>query len=94
MVKLSTRIRQIKNLEGFDIEVKKNNRTFRNLDRHNIIGEYTFKKALTGSKTVTEWRRKRFESHYTGYSYEVLDGNGAVQNGNTLLKNVRNSYKK
>lgn len=94
MVMLLTRMRQIANREGFEIEVFRKSRHRRPLlvHKNGVIGPYPFAKKLKETKTVNDWKTERFEKAYPGYTCDVLKGNGTVAAPQTSLKTVRKSY--
>jgi hypothetical protein len=95
MVMLLTRMHEIANREGFEIEVTtKSARTRRLLVRRNgVLGPYPFKRKLRDSKSVNDWKKERFEATYPGYTCKVLKGDGTVAAGQTNLRTVRRSYR-
>ena len=42
--------------------------------------------------SVSDWKRRRFNQYYSGWDVDVLDADGELVNGNTLLGTVRASY--
>ena len=56
------------------------------------LGPYNLHRKLKDTKTVSEWKKERFEPIYPGYGCEVLLGNGNKAIGHTILKTVRSSY--
>jgi hypothetical protein len=57
-----------------------------------ILGAYPFVNKLKDSKTVSEWRKDRFEATYAGYSCDILNADGSGAAGQTLLRTVRETY--
>jgi hypothetical protein len=53
---------------------------------------FGFHVASSGSSTVADWKRTRFEPSFAGFRCEVFDGSGRAVPGNTLLSTVRESY--
>ena len=92
MVMLLTRMHEIANREGFEIEVTRRGRVLTNLRRNGLLGAYPFRRKLGGTKTVGQWKRERFESTYPGYSCNVLKADDQIAVGQTLLQTIRNSY--
>ncbi len=96
MVMLITRVNEIAKREGFLIEVfgrtaKRKKRPYLN-KTNGLLGDYDFKRKLKDSKTVSDWKKERFEPTYPGFSCNVLLGNGRTAIGHTSLKTVRASY--
>jgi len=93
MTTVVTREREIADLEGFDIVIK-NAQTGKDLNprENGVIGPYPYAKSLKGAKTVSDWRRDRFEAAYHGFTCDVLDADGQVVAPQTLLRTVRESY--
>lgn len=54
--------------------------------------QYSYERALKGSKNVREWRESRFAKHYPGFEVQVLDAVGHTAHGRTLLTTVRDTY--
>ena len=92
MTMLLTRMRQIANREGFDIEVTRKAKPLKNLRKNGVLGPYTFQKKLADNRTVDKWRTNRFELTHPGYSCNVLKGDGKIAVGQTLLRTVREAY--
>jgi len=82
---------QIFRTEGFHVR-------FRHRDGRDVRGDldiprgYASQKAAAHNASVADWKRNRFEPEYPGFTCEVLDGNGRVVPGNTLLSTVRDTY--
>ncbi len=92
MTMLLTRMREIAEREGFEIEVSRNGKPLVNLHRDGVLGPYSYRRKLGANKTVDQWKRDRFEATYPGYSCKVLKGDGSYAAGQTTLKTVRASY--
>ncbi|MEQ8436529.1 MAG: hypothetical protein RIB65_03495 [Ilumatobacter fluminis] len=84
--------KRIYEIEGFEVRVRHSHggRDVRS-DKSNVK-QYPYKRALKHSKNVKAWREGRFASTYPGYSVEVLDADGQVAHGGTLLGTVRDGY--
>jgi hypothetical protein len=84
--------RRIAEIEGFKVRVRHSHggRDVRS-DKANVK-QYPYKRALKHSKNVKAWREGRFANTYPGYSVEVLDAEGHVAHGGTLLVTVRDGY--
>jgi len=88
---LATRMRALADLEDFDVEV---------LDGHgntvdpktNGFAQYNFDRKAKSSMTVSDWKSRRFNPTYPGYSCRVLNGDGSEAHGNAKLVSVRESY--
>ncbi len=91
MVTVQTRARQVAQIEGFDVTVTRNGKAIEPSE-NGILGSYPFDRKLTGSKTVADWKRDRFEKTYHGYSCRVHYENGTEAPGQTLLSTVRSTY--
>ena len=76
MVMLITRMHEIADREGFEIEVTRKGKVLKNLRRNGVLNAYPSKRKLGGAKTVDHWKRERFESINPGYSCNVLKGDG------------------
>lgn len=92
MVMLITRMHEIADREGFEIEVTRKGKVLKNLRRNGVLNAYPSKRRLGGTKTVDHWKRERFESTNPGYSCNVLKADGKIAVGQTSLQTVRNSY--
>lgn len=51
--------------------------------------DYPFQRAANGTLTVSGWKNLRFFPNYAGYDIEILDENGNVVHGRTVLANIR-----
>jgi hypothetical protein len=92
MTMLLTRMREIADREGFEIEVTRNGKPLVRLHKDGVLGPYPFKRKLGANKTVDQWKKDRFEATYPGFSCKILKGNGGYAAGQTTLKNVRSTY--
>ncbi|WP_174274576.1 hypothetical protein [Sphingomonas bacterium] len=91
MTTVATRVRAIADLEGFDLVVRKG-KSVVDLKANGVLGSYGYEKKLKHSKTVADWKRDRFKAVYSGYTCDVLLGNGEIATGQTSLRTVRESY--
>jgi hypothetical protein len=91
MTTIRTRVRQIAQVEDFDIVVTEEGKPV-NESQNGILGPYPFTKKLAGNKTVAEWRSRRFERIYPGYSCIVYDADGWTADDSTLLSAVRKTF--
>ena len=93
MTTVAFRVRKISNLEEFDLVVKaKATGKAVKPSTNGVLGTYPFEKMLKGTKTVSDWRRDRFEATYPGYTCDVLNGEGEIVAPQTSLNTVRESY--
>lgn len=91
MTTIATRLREIGELEGFDVEIL--DLSGKSLDlKTNGFPRYDFDRKAKGSMTVSEWKDRRFRKVYGGYDCRVLNGDGSVAHGNTRLESVRATY--
>ncbi len=93
MTTAATRIREIAELEGFEVEILDN--------AGNPVDPATqglpsysrnFEKKAKSDWSISEWEEKRFKKVFPGYRAKVLKDNGNAANGNTKLQTVRESY--
>ena len=91
MTTVQTRTRRIADTEGFEITVRQNGRVV-DPTENGVLGPYPFQKALKHTKTVSDWKRDRFEASYPGYTCDVLLDDGSAASGQTSLRTVRESY--
>lgn len=93
MTTAATRLREIAELEGFEVEIID--------EAGNAIDPATqglpsyarvFEKKARGAWTVSEWEEKRFKKVFPSYKVRVLKDDGSIANGNTKLQTVRESY--
>lgn len=90
MTTFATRIRDLSNLEGFDVQVFDSAGNSADL-KINGLPAYPHERKAKGSTTVANWKN-RFNNTYSGYTVEVLDADGAIAHGNTKLESVRATY--
>jgi len=90
MTTLATRIREVCDLEGFDIEVFNPDGTLADL-KQNGFPAYPHERKSKGQTTVSEWKN-RFHAAYPALTCNVLDADGKICNGNTKLESVRETY--
>jgi len=91
MTMLATRVRELENLEGFEVEVYDTSGAAIDM-RQNGLPRYPFEKKAKGDMTVSEWRTKRFATTWPTLTVRVLYGGGTEAQGNTKLSTVRESY--
>jgi hypothetical protein len=82
---------RIRNVEGFDVAVYWHHGGDVRGDRQGFP-VYPYAQAASGSMTVADWKRVRFEPHYPGYDVEVLDERGSSVSGNMKLRTLRDRY--
>ena len=88
MTKLATRKAEIEALEGFAIQIFDNSGQLADLSTPGLPA-YPYQNRAAGTMTVVDWRKKRFEPSYPGYTCEVLNKDGTVAHGNLQLSKVR-----
>ena len=91
MTTLATRIREIGDLEGFDVEFYDQNWRVADV-KNNGFKKFNYDRKSKGSLSVSSWIEKRFRPVYPGYNCVVLNGDGTTAHGNTLLSSVRATY--
>jgi len=92
MPKLRTVEKQIERCEGFRVRFR-DAQTGRDIrgDRPDIPS-YTYKKMAKNKWSVTKYKAERFMTCYPGFEVDVLNSNGYVAHGRTLLGTVRDTY--
>lgn len=90
MTTFATRIRELSNLEGFDVQVFDSTGNPANL-KTNGLPAYPHIRMAKGSTTVSDWKN-RFNNTYPSYTVEVLTADGTPAHGNMLLASVRETY--
>ncbi len=90
MTTLATRMRELSDLEGFDVVVKNLDGSQADLKQNGLPG-YPHERKAKGTTTVAEWKA-RFEKIYPGYTCDLLNGDGTEAHGNTQVNSVRTSY--
>ncbi|WP_132976325.1 hypothetical protein [Thiobaca trueperi] len=91
MTTLQTRMTALAELENFNVEVLDNNGNVVD-PKTNGFAKYDFDRRANRSMTVNEWKNKRFEKTYPGYTCRVLKDDGSEAVGQTRLDNVRATY--
>jgi hypothetical protein len=81
---------RIRNMEGFAVAVYWHHGGDVRGDKESFP-TYPYQQAASGSSTVAEWKRTRFEPNYPGFDVEVLDPTGTSVSGNLKLDNLRGS---
>jgi len=80
---------QIFEIEGFAVRFISLDGSDPSLRR---VEDYEFQRAARRTWTVASWRDNRFATLYPDFDVEVLDGEGRVVHGKTLVSTVRASY--
>jgi hypothetical protein len=84
---LATRMRALADLEDFDFEVLDGQDNAVD-PKTNGFAQYKFDRKAKSSMTVSEWKQRRFNPTYPGYSCRVLNGDGSEAHGNAKLVSV------
>jgi len=79
----------IYNLEGFPVIFLDANGDDASSKR---VVEYPYQRAARGTWSVKQWKQDRFAAAYPEFNVEVIDPDGNVVHGRTLLDNVRQSW--
>lgn len=93
MTTAATRMREIAELEGFEVVILDG--SGQPLDpKTQGLPSYrqAFQRAASNNWTVSEWKEQRFKDVYLGYDVQVLMDDGTIARGNTTLRTVRESY--
>ena len=90
MATLRTRVREIANLEGFDLQVVRYGECVDECEGG--FPAYGFEKRLRGMATVADWKTLRFERIYPAMECRVFYADGTEANGDATLNAVRASY--
>lgn len=90
MTTLATRMREVSDLEGFDIVVYDSTGTPADPKKNGLPRYPHERKAKTGT-SIADWKA-RFKKAYPAYSCDVLNGDGSVAHGNSKVENVRETY--
>lgn len=80
----------VRSIEGFEIRIMYNNGTNVRGDK-SIPKQYVAGKMSKSSFAVGDWKAK-FQSQFPGYEVQVLNADGSVARGTTLLSTVRATY--
>jgi type I restriction enzyme M protein len=56
------------------------------------VVEYPYQRAARGTWSVKQWKQDRFAAAYPEFNVEVIDPDGNVVHGRTLLDNIRQSW--
>jgi len=88
---LVTRLRELSNLEGFDVEVT--NQDGESVNPRTLgFMRYDFDLPANGQITVSEWKASRFRRYFPLLDCKVLFANGNEASGFTMIRTVRASY--
>jgi hypothetical protein len=91
MTTWATRVRELSNLEGF--EIKAYDGAGEQLDlAQNGLARYDYERAAAGTQTVAWWIANRFRVKYPTLNCEILLGDGQAAHGNMRLSVVRATY--
>jgi hypothetical protein len=84
---------RIFNVEGFEVRLL-HGRDARDVrsDKANVK-QYGYERALSGSKSVKDWRDGRFAAQFPGFTVQVLMADSKPAHGRSRLDTVRNSYR-
>lgn len=88
---LGTRLRELSNLEGFDVEVADQDGNPVSLRTLGFV-RYDFDLPAYGQTTVAEWQATRFRRYFPLLTCKVLFANGNEASGFTMIRTVRASY--
>jgi type I restriction enzyme M protein len=77
----------IAEVEGFEVKLSR-----RTPGSRSAIEEYPYSRAARSGWTLARWRQSRFDERYPDLIVEVLDGDGNVAHGRSLLINLRSGY--
>ncbi len=91
MTTLATRIRELSDLEGFDVQVLDQAGTTPADPKTNGLPAYPHERKAKSSITVADWKA-RFHKAYPNYTCNVLNSDGSIAHGNTKLESVRETY--
>ena len=91
MTTVQTRVREISDLEGFDIVVTRDGAAVATTI-NGVLGRYPYERKSKHTMTVHEWRRDRFEAAYPGFSCDVLNGDGSHAAAQATIRTVRETY--
>lgn len=75
--------------EGLDVKFFQNGKDVRG--DASVPTNYQSARMTKNSSNVSFFKEK-LKRQYPGYDFEIYDGNGNKQRGNTLLANVRDTY--
>jgi hypothetical protein len=91
MTTVATRAWRIAQLEGFQIVIKRGTKTVP-LNENGAMGSYPYEKMAASKWSVGEWKQKRFEAVYDGFTCDVLMEDGSKAKTAAKLEDVRQSY--
>lgn len=74
----------VKNLDNIRIVIR--------VSADTRLGTYSFQNKAAGNATIAEWLSSRILPIVSGHEVVVVNGNGAMPKGNTILATVRASY--
>jgi hypothetical protein len=80
--------RRIEAVEGFSVVIlHPDGRNVRD-DKMNLP-QYPFRRAMRAGSSVSDWKRRRFQTSYPGFDVDVRGADGRSVHGATLLRTVR-----
>jgi hypothetical protein len=84
--------KRIEAIEGFRVTIKhgRDGRDVRS-DKQGIP-QYGYERAAKGRMSVKDWRDGRFAKAYPGFEVDVINEDGRIAHGRTLLVTVRDGY--
>jgi hypothetical protein len=86
--------REIRDFEGFDVRIQRASTTSDGrTDKLNVPGyKRRYNRIAWNTFTVNDWRRRRFDNDYPGFTVDVLKPDGSVATGKTGLAKLRALY--
>jgi hypothetical protein len=91
MTTLATRMRELGDLEGFDVAVVTKEGTPVPTNT-NGFAKFDYDRMSKSETSVSEWKTKRFYKSYPGYDCVVINADGSEAHGNSKLTSVRATY--
>ena len=91
MTTVQTRLQEIYEREGFNVEVLKDGKVLK-LRRNGVMGSYGEKKKTKDAMTVSRWKSEKFSAWYPALICRVLNGDGTIATGQKKLSTVRDTY--
>ncbi|MBV5309256.1 hypothetical protein [Chromatium okenii] len=92
MTTAATRIREIADLEGFEVEIIDGDSSIEPTKQGLASYRSQFERRAKGTQTVSDWKENRFKRVYSAYNVEILKDDGTKAHGNMTLAVVRESY--
>lgn len=91
MPRVKTVEKQIWDLEGFDVSIRRDDGRDVRSDRDGLPS-YKYERAAKNGMTVADWRDQRFRYSYPGFRVAVFDGDGNELHGAMQLGTLRDTY--